>query len=932
MIERDTVTVVDHLIGRGDELGALDHLLARAAAAASTVRVLAGDAGTGKSVLIDWAIAEARQRGFTVLRATGVEFERQLSFSGLTAVLRPVLDRVEGLDSGHARALKTAFGLVDGEAGLLAVHGATLALIASAAEQAPVLVAVDDAHWIDQSSMESLVFAAHRCDADRVLFLFARRPEHACLLDRTEFERIEVAGLDRESAVELLAASGVSAEVAGRCWELTRGNPLALLEAGRSLTPGQRRGDEPLPAVLPLGDRLLDSFGPWIDSLPPATLVALGVAALDPDDDVSRVSAALAVIDGKLDDLCPAETAGVVVITGRNLAWHHPLLRAAVVHQLDRGQRRRVHRALAEAASENGDHERALWHLSESVMGPDEDVAARMAELGTAAARRGMLTAAATTYEHAARLSTDPVDQVDHITSAAWAALSAGDHRRAFDMLSPVIEGVADTRARARMAGILGLAEMWLRGPSVAIPRFETNARAVREIDPGIGAILLLHASAARLLALDLRGARGNAQDAAKLAAISGDAMLQFSAAACDMGFDMISGRANVAAEALGPIGHQALAAYRPGEAALESIEGLVQVCAFGYIVCDDLEAGIDLLRPLVQLGEAQGLSGASLFTRLLLVEALWRGGWWPAALAEMSQLISLQWAVGLGHLVPLSYAQLARVEAGLGHDEACQEHAKEAIGVADKLGIAHIAMFAVAGLGLLHLGMGRYDEAAAVLDLAGPAMSAAEPGWLWWQADAIEALFRAGRTSEAHQALDVLDDRAQATGRRWALAAVERSGALLGRGGPAEDRYAAALAGFREIQAPFEEARTLLLRGEHRLREGSQTDGALDMAAARTVFDRLGARPWSERASAARGEATSASRSLATRLTDAELRVAMAVGQGLSNRQAAEQLFLSVKTVDFHLQGIYRKLGIRNRTQLAALVLSAPTTGLPAA
>src|SRR5262245_50770070 len=220
MIEQDTVADPDHLIGRADELGALDQLLQRAAAAASTVRVLVGDAGAGKSALIDWTIAEARQRGFTVLRATGVEFERDLSFSGLTAVLRPVLDRVDGLDSGHARALRTAFGLVDGEAGLLAVHGAALALIASAAEQAPVLVAVDDAHWIDQSSLESLVFAAHRCDADRVLFLFARRPEHACLLDRTEFERIEVGGLDREAAVELLGAVGVSKEISGRCWEL----------------------------------------------------------------------------------------------------------------------------------------------------------------------------------------------------------------------------------------------------------------------------------------------------------------------------------------------------------------------------------------------------------------------------------------------------------------------------------------------------------------------------------------------------------------------------------------------------------------------------------------------------------------------------------------------------------------------------------------
>jgi DNA-binding CsgD family transcriptional regulator len=152
----------------------------------------------------------------------------------------------------------------------------------------------------------------------------------------------------------------------------------------------------------------------------------------------------------------------------------------------------------------------------------------------------------------------------------------------------------------------------------------------------------------------------------------------------------------------------------------------------------------------------------------------------------------------------------------------------------------------------------------------------------------------------------------------------VERSGALLGRGGPAEDRFAAALAGFRSIGAGFEEARTLLVRGEHRLREGADAEGAKDLATARSMFDRMGARPWSDRASAARGEVAGAERSLASRLTEAELRVALTVGQGLSNRQAAESLYLSVKTVDFHLQGIYRKLGVRNRTQLAAIVHSS--------
>src|SRR5262245_37869313 len=176
-------------VGRDDELLSLGHLLDRVAAAASTVRILTGDAGVGKSALVDWTVAEARARGFTVLRATGIEFEQVLSFSGLTAVLRTLLDRLDRLEPGHARALRGALGHDEVSSGRLAVHGATLALVAAAAEEAPVLVAVDDAQWIDQSSLESLVFAAHRCEADRVGFLFAQRSGLGCLLDRTAFER-----------------------------------------------------------------------------------------------------------------------------------------------------------------------------------------------------------------------------------------------------------------------------------------------------------------------------------------------------------------------------------------------------------------------------------------------------------------------------------------------------------------------------------------------------------------------------------------------------------------------------------------------------------------------------------------------------------------------------------------------------------------------
>lgn len=923
MREQQGVALIDRPIGRDREVQVLTRLLDTVAGARSTVAVLAGDTGTGKSVLVGWAVEEARRRGFTVLSASGVEFEQGLAFSGLAAVVRPLLHRVDRLEPAHARSLRGALGLDEADGRLLAVHGATLALVSGAAEEAPVLVAVDDAQWIDRTSLESLVFAAHRCDADRVGFLFAHRTGLPCLLDRTAFDGIELGGLSCDDAVDLLAEVGIDAAVGARCWQLTRGNPLALVEAGRNLSPSQRAGDEPLPTVLPIGERLLDAFGDELARLPAATRLALGVAALDADDDIATVAAALDRLGGQPDDLGAAESAGVIEVADQRVSWRHPLVRAAVLHGIDAADRRGLHRALADAATEAGRHERAVLHLSASVLGPDEAVAQRMAALGAVARRRGALPAAASAYVQAGRLTTDRSARAHFATMAGDAYFALGDHQRALDTVAPLIDQVDDDVARGRMAVVLGAAELWLRGPAVALPRFEMNAPAVMDRDPWLHALLMTHASAARLITLDMPGALAAIRTTRVGAASSDDPVLLMAVQACEKVLGLFSGSgADVAAE-LGRAGELAVAAYIPGDPELESIEGVVQLCAYAHYICDDVHSGVNLLRQFLHRGEAAGLAGRSMFSRLLLVEGLWRCGWWGDALAEMSQLISMQQAVGLGHLVPLSYAVQARVEAGLGLEADCLAHAEEAVAAGFGLGIAQIAVWAITGQGLMHLGAGRWDEAAATFDVIVDANDVPEPGWLWWQADYIEALWRAGRTPEANEQLDVLEAQAAAVGRAWPTAAVERSSALLGRGADPEERFAAAIEGFRSISAPFEEARTLLLRGEHRVRDGRTSEGARDLAAARTIFDRIGARPWSDRASVARGEAEGGLPSLASRLTAAELRVAMAVGHGASNRQAAEQLFISVKTVDFHLQGIYRKLGVRNRTQLAAIVLS---------
>jgi DNA-binding CsgD family transcriptional regulator len=377
-----------------------------------------------------------------------------------------------------------------------------------------------------------------------------------------------------------------------------------------------------------------------------------------------------------------------------------------------------------------------------------------------------------------------------------------------------------------------------------------------------------------------------------------------------------------------------------------QGVATIIQLCAYAYMACGDVDRALDLLSLVIEHSDASGMLGRSVVARMVRAEALWRRGRWAESLAQLSHLRSLLQST---HDHPVSRAftsaVLTRLEAGFGHDEACRRYAAETLEASIPLGIHHLTAWAHSGLGLLELGAGRYTVAAAHFDeVAARATQIGEPGFLWWHGDAIEAYLGCGRIADAQDLLERLNDIVETTQRPWARAVAERCAALLALsvdggmgGGPREmrpmgdandgptdepcDRLGRALDGFADLDAPFEEARTLLTSGERRIAAGDRRGGATDVARARTIFDRLGARAWSERASHLRGEANRRWASLDSRLTPAELRVAMVVGHGASNRDAAEQLFISVKTVDYHLQAIYRKLGLRSRAQLVAIV-----------
>ena len=910
------------LVGREPEQRLLSEFLDTVSDRSAQL-VVVGEAGEGKSALLAWGATEAEQRGHMVLRSVGMEFECELPYSGLEAALRPVLgDVLDQLPSAQRSALAVALGTEVGDAPALAVYAATLSALTALAVDTPVVAVVDDAQWLDRASLEALLFSAHRTSVDHVGFLFAQRADSPCLLDHTGFERHEMGGIPRAAAVALMAEDGVAVDVAERCWRLTGGNPLALIEGARRLSDRQRSGEDPLPPALPVAAHLLDAFWARLQRLPDESVRALGLAALAADDDLTLIGAALARAGGDLSDLEPAEQHDLVVLADGRLTWCHPLLRSAVHQRISDRWRRRAHRALADASQATGNDDQALWHLSETITGPDDDLAGRLAQLGDAARRRGAPDAATAAHLRASSLATDAAAAARHLVAAADARMFAGDVLGVTELLTDRIGSVSDVEVRGEMAALLGQGELWALGTTAALERFELHAGAVSECSPAVAALLLLHASTARLLALEPALAVEAAARAATVAeGAPGTAVSIGATAMGSLSRVFLGSEKGDDIDTLELLSHLLLGALGSGSLGTEGVDDLAQLCGFCLLATERWAEAQEMLGIVARSGETTGMVGRTAFARLLLSEALWRAGRWGESLAQLTDSLALQEAIRRGQVMPGSLALLARFEAGFGRRESCREHVEEVLG-----GPPRIAMFdaiAHSAVGLLELGAGRYAESATAFDeVEARVCRVGEPGWLWWQGDAIEAYARAGRGPDAHRLLTRVRSQATATGRRWAFAAAERSAALLGLD-DADDRATVALDEFRNLGAPFEEARTLLIRGQARTHQGRHEAGARDIAAARTIFGRLGARAWTEQASALRGESAGGDDSLAGRLTPAELRVALAVGHGASNREAAEQLYISVKTVDYHLQGIYRKLGLRSRTQLMAIVLS---------
>jgi DNA-binding CsgD family transcriptional regulator len=875
----------------------------------------------GKSALLEDAV---RGDGdFRVLRARGAEMETHLAFAALHQLLKPVLGCLNRLPAHHAHALRSAIGLDPSSATdpfLVAV--ATLGALAEAAESSPVVCLIDDAQWLDAASSQALLFVARRLDVEPVVMLFAVRSADAFDDDASfaaaGLPELRLGGLDAGGAAELLrnrTGRRVDPTVCGRLVEETEGNPLALLELSADLTPGQLSGWEALPQRLPLTHRLERLFADRIGRLPLGARRALLLAAADDTGRLRTVllaAPAIGVPAGSLDD---AERAGLVRAHDGVLTFRHPLVRSAVYSAATASERQEAHRALAAVMDSQGDADRRAWHLAAAAVEPDETV---VTELDGAAARahaRGGFQAAGAALERAAELTTNPEERCRRLVSAAQNEWLAGRFARVAGLLHAARPLASEPLLRADIAQLRAWCELSVGSTSAARRLLADTAQEVAQIDPERARRLLAESAAAAWFAPEARGGVALRRLAADLGPPE-DSYAQFFA-------DTLEGYLCQLDGDLAGAFHRLTSAMLLAER-MDQPELLTFAGHHAFVVGDN-EAATRIAAQVVGRARATGQVIDLLFGLPRLVLADFGAGRWTAAAAGAGEAVRLAHEIGQSDLAALPTAWLCLLAALRGDSDAFWERAAEAEKLADArgLGTAEGTVRDVV----------RWARAVQKATTARPATAASLLGELRQPVvvdmatlDGIESAVLAGRRDEALRWLAPVEAFRAANGAAWACARAAHGHALLSTGDVAEAHFHEALSQHDRAQRPFDRARTLLAYGEFLRRGRRRGTARAPLQSALDVFEGLGATPWAERA---RMELRACGQTARTRdpstllqLTAQEVQVARFVARGLPTREVAAQMFLSPRTIDFHLRNVFTKLGITSRAELAGLPL----------
>jgi DNA-binding CsgD family transcriptional regulator len=913
------------LIGRESECTRLDELLDRARMGRTGALVIRGEAGIGKTALLDYAAERAAD--MTVVRALGVESEAQLEFSGLLEVCWPMRETLDELPDHQANVLRSALGIGPGEEqDRFSVGAATLSLLAASAEAGPVCVLVDDAQWLDPASQEALVFAAKRLQADRAALLFGARDGEERPFEAPGIESISLTGLAREAATRLLSradATELPPEVADRLYEATHGNPLALMELPGLLSAEQLAGTTPLTEPLPAGSTVERAFARRAEALPESSQKALVVAAVTGSGEADVIVAGLVALGLPAEALEPAEDAGLIRVADGRLEFRHPLVRSAVFHAAAPSDRRAAHRAIADGLSGTEHAEARARHLAGAALGPDEEVAAALEQAADHARRRGGYAAAAADLERAARLTPDDATRLGRLHAAAEASWRAGRSEQAASLATEALAGLGDPLLRATALRLMGTIDYFGGRADRAADALGEAVTLLEDSDPSAA----VEAAADAVNALVRVRRREQALETARRARALApeDGSETDLAATIALGYALcFAGRYGEAEPHL----RRAAELFESTGAGTGPLQAGRLSAALGWL--GRHEQAHAYLAEIVARARAAGAVGA---LPHLLASASWQAlhaSRLNEAYADASEAFELAEELNQPVTAAQALGVVTWLHAMKGDEARCRTSGEETQRRAAEFGFTLYGLLVSLCFGLLELGRGRVEEAIGQLesvarhaderDLFIPGVSP--------QLELAEAYARAGRAEQSEAVLDAFDSSELAAVPLF-RARAERCRGLLADTDEFEQHFVTALDLHASGQSPFALARTRLSYGERLRRAGRRVEAREQLRAALETFDRVGAAPWSERVSAelrASGETLRRRESHeAEELTPQELQIALQVSEGKSNKEVGAALFLSHKTIEFHLSRIYRKLDIHSRAELIRLYASEP-------
>ncbi|MFC7533570.1 AAA family ATPase [Actinoplanes sp. GCM10030250] len=911
------------LVGRDDACRRIDAVLATAREGRRAALVVRGEAGMGKTSLLD--AARDRARGLRLLEVEPVEAESSIAFAGLVQLLHPIRKELRLADSRHGTFLSSLLdGSLTGDSGRFSVGTALLQVLAMMAGNQPVLLLLDDVHWMDADSRDALMFAVRRMREDAIAVIAATRLPSEDDAGTAGLPDMELSGLSRPDLGAVLSrrvGGVIDPALVARVWEETGGNPLAALEILRGLNSEQRAGVVALPPVL-ASRTSAELFAAHVQSLsaPAARLLCLlSMAAADTAEVARRAARDLGLDLGAGDEL---HAGGLVRFSGGRVVLGHPLVHAAATAAFPPSTLRDFHQALADAIGADPDmRARRVWHLAAAADGPSDPAAQAMAAVGYEQRSSGGFAAASAAYEQAAELARSTQLRADYLVAAADCARLCADRERARALAVRSRPWCTSASQRAFLDGLGGLMELFAGPPEPAAHALLNSAREAENDAPAEACLLYAYAAIAQFLAGQGMNALMTATQAASLAKSRG--------IPAPPAVQMILGTANLR---LGNVS-EGLALLTMAAGTIQSVHDQPiehhMMATLAFIWIGDHHTARRILVPHTAGLRSADALGNLPFALSLLAYAHLRAGKLASAYADAAEAAELARDTRDVIWHHSALGTLALVESYQGREAACRRHALAARRVHREMDISY-PRDELDALGLLELGSGRPTEALHYLRQANRANNVDSDQVVFGRLtgpDLVEACIRSGQPVPP-DFLAAVNEQADETGFLYSTAQAARCLGLLTHVDKGEKHFHRAIELYGELDLPLDVARTELALGERLRRAGRRADARQHLRRAVDLFDETGADLWAHRA---RAEAQATGQDIPVRpasslesLTPQEHRVALTVGQGATNREAASALFLSEKTIETHLSRVYRKLSIRSRAELVRALTGA--------